>query len=158
MGPQSSGKSTIAKICSQCSWCEKNYLLTGEEYDFFYSGLLDFHRMDKGYFSDDSEIIYESEWLTIHFKGNTKETFIEKNKKTNQYTTKFDYVYSLRPTHKTTTRATISAFAGRKPTTSDFVPTTSSLDSSWQLRWTPQISTDLMDRFILDTNVKLPIG
>jgi predicted ATPase len=24
MGPQSSGKSTIAKICSQCSWYEKN--------------------------------------------------------------------------------------------------------------------------------------
>ena len=49
MGPQSSGKSTIAKICSQCSWYEKNHLLTGGEYDF-YSGLLDFHRMDEGYF------------------------------------------------------------------------------------------------------------
>ncbi len=67
MGPQSSGKSTIAKICSQCSWYEKNYLLTGGEYDF-YSGLLKFHRMDEEYFSDKSEITYESEWTKISFK------------------------------------------------------------------------------------------
>ena len=71
MGPQSSGKSTIAKICSQCSWYEKNHLLTGGEYDF-YSGLLDFHRMDEGYFSDKSEIIYESDWTVITFKGKGK--------------------------------------------------------------------------------------
>ena len=93
MGPQSSGKSTIAKICSQCSWCEKNYLLTGDEYDF-YSGLLDFHRMDEGYFSDDSEIIYESQWVTIHFKGKGKETyFTKKEKGTNQYKNlKIEYI------------------------------------------------------------------
>jgi predicted ATPase len=74
MGPQSSGKSTIAKIFSQCIWCEKNYLLTGDEYDF-YSGLLEFHRMDEGYFNDDSEISYESQWVTIKFKGTDKKTF-----------------------------------------------------------------------------------
>ena len=81
MGPQSSGKSTIAKICSQCIWCEKNYLLTGDEYDF-YSGLLEFHRMDEGYFNDDSEISYESQWVTIKFKGTDKKTFFSKKKKT----------------------------------------------------------------------------
>ena len=79
MGPQSSGKSTIAKICSQCSWCEKNFLLTGDEYDF-YSGLLKFHRMDKEYFSEDSEIIYESEWVTITFDGIDKQTYFTKKK------------------------------------------------------------------------------
>jgi len=77
MGPQSSGKSTIAKICSQCSWYEKNLLLTGGEYDF-YSGLLDFHRMDEGYFSDDSEILYESDWTIIHFKGKVAQTKFKK--------------------------------------------------------------------------------
>lgn len=80
MGPQSSGKSTIAKICSQCIWCEKNYLLTGDEYDF-YRGLLEFHRMDEGYFTDDSEISYESQWVTIKFKGTKRETFFSKKKK-----------------------------------------------------------------------------
>ena len=49
MGPQSTGKSTIAKIISQALWAEKNYLTMGEEYDF-YQGLLDFHNMDKNYF------------------------------------------------------------------------------------------------------------
>lgn len=93
MGPQSSGKSTIAKICSQCSWCEKNYLLTGDEYDF-YRGLLDFHRMDEGYFSYDSEIIYESQWVTIHFKGEVTETyFTKKEKGTKQYKNlKIEYI------------------------------------------------------------------
>lgn len=80
MGPQSSGKSTIAKICSQCSWYEKNHLLTGGEYDF-YSGLLDFHRMDEGYFSDNSEILYESDWIIIRFRGKGKEVSLKhKNK------------------------------------------------------------------------------
>ena len=73
MGPQSSGKSTIAKICSQCYWYEKNYLLTGDEY-YFYGGLIDFHRMDKNYFSDDSEIIYESPWTKITFNGKGKKS------------------------------------------------------------------------------------
>lgn len=76
MGPQSCGKSTIAKICSQCSWYEKNHLLTGGEYDF-YSGLLEFHRMDEGYFSDNSEILYESDWVTISFKGKGKEVSLK---------------------------------------------------------------------------------
>jgi hypothetical protein len=93
MGPQSSGKSTIAKICSQCSWCEKNYLLTGDEYGF-YRGLLDFHRMDEGYFSYDSEILYESQWVTIHFKGEETETyFTKKEKGTEQYKNlKIEYI------------------------------------------------------------------
>jgi len=68
MGPQGSGKSTIAKIISQCCWYEKNFLLTGEEYDF-YRGLIDFHKMDKNYFSEDSEIEYKSQWITTNWKG-----------------------------------------------------------------------------------------
>lgn len=79
IGPQSSGKSTIAKICSQCSWYEKNHLLTGGEYDF-YSGLINFHRMDEGYFSDKSEIVYESDWTVINFKGNGKVQITDKKR------------------------------------------------------------------------------
>lgn len=68
MGPQSAGKSTIAKIISQALWAEKNFLIMGKEYDF-YNGLLDFHNMDKNYFSNPkAEIIYESLWTTIQMK------------------------------------------------------------------------------------------
>ncbi|MCK6144218.1 ATP-binding protein [Prevotella intermedia] len=68
MGPQSTGKSTIAKIISQALWAEKNFLIMGKEYDF-YNGLLDFHNMDKNYFSNiKAEIVYESPWVTIQMK------------------------------------------------------------------------------------------
>ncbi|PID90957.1 MAG: hypothetical protein CSA97_00255 [Bacteroidetes bacterium] len=64
IGPQSSGKSTISKIFSQCLYAEKHYILTGEEKDM-YRGLLDFHNFDEGYFSKDSYIHYSSKWLSI---------------------------------------------------------------------------------------------
>ncbi len=63
IGPQATGKSTIAKIISQALWAEKNYLTTSEEYDF-YKGLLSFHNMDRNYFNA-SEIFYESSWCII---------------------------------------------------------------------------------------------
>lgn len=65
MGPQASGKSTIAKILSQALWAEKNFLTTGKKYDF-YEGLMSFHNMDRNYFSKkDLEIVYNSPWCTI---------------------------------------------------------------------------------------------
>lgn len=94
MGPQSSGKSTIAKICSQCSWYEKNHHLTGGEYDF-YSGLIDFHRMDEGYFSENSEIFYESNWVKLSFKGKGNEIKLEykdKDKRNPYKNLKIEYI------------------------------------------------------------------
>ena len=65
MGPQASGKSTVAKIVSQALWAEKNYLTLADEYDF-YKGLLEFHNMDRNYFLDPRlEIVYESPWCSI---------------------------------------------------------------------------------------------
>ena len=65
MGPQASGKSTVAKIVSQALWAEKNYLTLADEYDF-YKGLLEFHNMDRNYFLDPRlEIVYESPWCRI---------------------------------------------------------------------------------------------
>lgn len=59
IGPQSSGKSTIAKIVSFCSWLEKKRDTT--EVVAATKGLRKelerYHRM-KGYFSDDSSILY----------------------------------------------------------------------------------------------------
>ena len=97
MGPQSTGKSTIAKIISQALWAEKNFLIMGKEYDF-YNGLLDFHNMDKNYFSNPkAEIIYESSWTTIQMKykkGNIlPKTSYKKNKNKEIYhNSKIEYI------------------------------------------------------------------
>ena len=69
IGPQSSGKSTIAKIISYCQWVEKRNILDGEyKYDVF-EQLLDFHRLDINYFSDNSFFEYQSDYITISYKG-----------------------------------------------------------------------------------------
>lgn len=97
MGPQSSGKSTIAKIISQALWAEKNFLTMGEEYDF-YRGLLDFHNMDKNYFSNsEAEIIYESPWCVIRMKyeegKRAPKTVYEKKKNKQLYrNSKIEYI------------------------------------------------------------------
>lgn len=73
MGEQSSGKSTIAKIISFCNWVEKdiaihqsfeNYLT---EKKLFIDKLESFHNL-KGYFNEQSEIIFESNTIKIHYK------------------------------------------------------------------------------------------
>ncbi len=73
IGPQSSGKSTIAKILSTCSWVEKEVATTMDEHAVadakaFRSLMVDFHKMTD-YFEEDSEIQYETEIIKITFKG-----------------------------------------------------------------------------------------
>ena len=77
MGPQSSGKSTIAKIISFCAWVEKKVSLT-QSFSFFeketnfINELLVFHKL-KGYFVNDSNFEYESDIIKFkydHTKGN----------------------------------------------------------------------------------------
>lgn len=97
MGPQSTGKSTIAKIISQALWAEKNFLTMKEKYDF-YKGLIDFHNMDKNYFSNPAaEIIYESPWCSIRMKyevgKRTPQTVYEKKENKELYhNTKIEYI------------------------------------------------------------------
>lgn len=71
MGPQSSGKSTIAKILCHCQWVEKQCfsdLLNGKDYYqaemFFYDSLIEYHRMD-GYFNNKSRIEYKGDFVSI---------------------------------------------------------------------------------------------
>lgn len=73
IGPQSSGKSTVAKILSTCSWIEKEATTTMNENviadaDSFVSLMEDFHKMID-YFDDDSEIEYETDVISIILKG-----------------------------------------------------------------------------------------
>lgn len=63
IGPQSSGKSTIAKIIGFCSWLEKNKHEMEGSYLFVNSvieRMVGYHRME-GYLSDDSRIFYKGD-------------------------------------------------------------------------------------------------
>ena len=69
MGPQSSGKSTIAKIISYCTWVEKDVATRQSLTDYngttrFKDVLESFHKI-KGYFRTDSYIRYRSDVAEI---------------------------------------------------------------------------------------------
>jgi len=73
MGPQSSGKSTIAKIISHCTWLEKEMATShlAKEYALttrFKDELESFHKI-KGYFRADSYIRYQSDVVEIIWSG-----------------------------------------------------------------------------------------
>jgi len=78
IGPQSSGKSTIAKIVSYCQWAEKRFILDGKfEYEFS-ELFMNFHRIDKSYFNQDSLIEYKGDYVNISYKGIDKKFNIKK--------------------------------------------------------------------------------
>lgn len=69
IGPQSSGKSTIAKILSTCCWVEKEVSTTMDENsigdaDSFVSLMEDFHKMID-YFDENSEMEFETDVISI---------------------------------------------------------------------------------------------
>lgn len=84
IGPQSSGKSTIAKLISSFSWMEKEACTTMSKDVFpagkdFVSYVEDYHRMH-GYFKEDSVVKYESDYITIIYdKGVFDISFTDKS-------------------------------------------------------------------------------
>ena len=71
IGHQSSGKSTIAKVTSTCNWIEKEVATTFDvntvEDGNAFSNLMEiFHKID-GYFTDSSEIHFESDYIKIDY-------------------------------------------------------------------------------------------
>jgi ABC-type lipoprotein export system ATPase subunit len=85
MGPQSCGKSTIAKIVSYCQWVEKRYILDGKYEEDISKQLLNFHHLDKNYFVEKSFFGYESDFITITYKGKDLEEFIQLKQNTNTF-------------------------------------------------------------------------
>lgn len=72
IGPQSNGKSTIAKILSTCMWLEKEACTTLSETPVpdgkaFVSLIEDFHRMHNYIHPDESYIKYESPYVVITY-------------------------------------------------------------------------------------------
>lgn len=80
MGPQSSGKSTIAKIISYCTWVEKDVATSQslETYQknkkYFREHIENFHKI-KGYFRPDSYLSYKSD--VVELKWDKQESEIK---------------------------------------------------------------------------------
>ena len=79
MGPQSCGKSTIAKIISFCKWMEKRLAREGALYVInrdicWIKELKTYHRLMNGYFSDKSAIYYEGKRITYSFNCDYKDS------------------------------------------------------------------------------------
>ncbi len=76
IGPQSSGKSTIAKLISYCTWVEKDVATSQslKSYQdkplYFREHLENFHKM-KGYFRKESFIHYKSDVIEIVWENET---------------------------------------------------------------------------------------
>lgn len=72
MGPQSSGKSTIAKVISFCQWLEKDCVrrqkVSHVDDTFTQEAFIDYHNI-RGYISEDSYFLYEGRILKIEFKN-----------------------------------------------------------------------------------------
>lgn len=99
IGPQSSGKSTIAKLISSLLWMEKEACTTMSTDIFpmgkdFVSYVEDYHRIH-GYFQNNSIVKYESEYINIVYeKGNFIMSFT--NRSTDYSRVKVSYIPSDR--------------------------------------------------------------
>lgn len=85
IGPQSSGKSTIAKIISYCQWVEKRYILEGKFKYNFSDKFIEFHRIDESYFNSNSLIEYRTKHISISYKGLDREGNIQVEKESSGF-------------------------------------------------------------------------
>jgi len=87
MGPQCSGKSTIAKIISFCTWMEKKLAREGEvntNHDefWYFEKLQTYHRLTNDFFSDDSYIYYDGQNISyLYERLKSKFQYIESRAK-----------------------------------------------------------------------------
>lgn len=75
IGQQGSGKSTVAKIVSYCSWIEKEFSTTlSNEYfatkEMFMNRLMEFHKL-AGYCKPTTEIYYETDFVQVEYSAST---------------------------------------------------------------------------------------
>ena len=100
MGPQSSGKSTIAKIISFCAWVEKNVSLA-QSFSFFEKGnnfindFFVFHKL-KDYFRNDSKLEYESDIIKFKYDHQNGKPHFEWKNRYDYKRSKISYIPSER--------------------------------------------------------------
>ncbi len=72
IGPQSSGKSTLAKLISFCQWLEKDIVMhqgIGHiDFNYINSNLVEYHKIES-YINDSSYIEYASNLITFKYKS-----------------------------------------------------------------------------------------
>ena len=99
IGPQSSGKSTIAKILSFCLWMEKDIVAHQDkdyiDASFLKKQLLEYHKIEN-YFSDNSTIMYESLYIKFSFRTINDFTIVCKDEFNNATASKVAYIPSER--------------------------------------------------------------
>ena len=75
IGPQSSGKSTIAKILSFCLWMEKDTVRNQStdqiNNEYIQEHLIAFYKLGS-YFGEDSSIVFEGEVLEFSYESKSK--------------------------------------------------------------------------------------
>lgn len=101
IGRQSSGKSTFMKVLCYCRWIEKkimtsfeNTIQTYTHNKRFTKDLKQFHRIDEIYFSDDTEIIYDGDVVTISLTGTDQNAKIVRKQEAweERYNSKLSYI------------------------------------------------------------------
>lgn len=101
IGRQSAGKSTFMKVLCFCRWMEKKIMVSTDDVENQYTHnnrfvkeLKQFYRLNDEYFTDDTELKYDGDNITIEYKGLNgnakivrKKSFAEK-----RYNTKLSYI------------------------------------------------------------------
>lgn len=94
IGPQSSGKSTVAKILSSCMWLEKEVLTTLNDKVIadgaaFVRLVESFHKIE-GYFEDSSFVQYDTDFISIMYSD--KDIKITRKENEDYYREKICYI------------------------------------------------------------------
>lgn len=102
MGPQSSGKSTIAKIICHCQWVEKQCFPAFENEKVllrikadFYDKMIEYHRLD-GYFHTNSIFSFIGDYFIIKYSHKDKKVSIKVNSNATYSYPKIAYIPSER--------------------------------------------------------------
>ena len=105
IGKQSSGKSTFMKVLCHCRWVEKTLMVDddssakdyGKNLEFLKS-LMTFHRFNPDFFSSDSYIKYDGDYITIEQNGNEDDAVITRKSdfEDKRYNTKLCFIPSER--------------------------------------------------------------
>ena len=105
IGKQSSGKSTFMKVLCHCRWIEKTLMVdddnSAKNYGqdlLFLDSLMTFHRFNSDFFSSDSYIKYDGDYITIEQKGNEADAVITRKEdyEDRRYNTKLCFIPSER--------------------------------------------------------------
>ena len=105
IGKQSSGKSTFMKVLCHCRWIEKTLMVdddnSAKNYGqdlLFLDSLMTFHRFNSDFFSSDSYIKYDGDYITIEQKGNEVDAVITRKEdyEDRRYNTKLCFIPSER--------------------------------------------------------------